>query len=125
MQLRRQSVLWQSDLGLARINRALKERRAPLAGDYFQKRTAYEYFKTVKSGLGGLVALSTRLKSRAIGLTSARSLLQRQLDFLLYPTRKLVAQDETCTGVPAQQRIVVFGWTKRFGLFVPTHRFKQ
>lgn len=58
-------------------------------------------------------------------LTRPAGLLQRQLDFLLYPSCKLVAQDETGTGVPAQQRIVVFGWTKPFGLFVPTHRFKQ
>jgi hypothetical protein len=66
MQLRRQSVLWQSDPGLTREKRGLKERRAPFAGDYFQKRTAYEYFKTGKSGLGGLVVLSTWLKSAEV-----------------------------------------------------------
>jgi hypothetical protein len=62
MQLRRQKVLWQSDPGLTCKSRVLKSE----AGDYFQKRTAYEYLKTEKSGLGGLVALSTWLKSAEV-----------------------------------------------------------
>ena len=52
-------------------------------------------------------------------------LLQWQLDTLLGSGRKLIAHDETGAGVPVEYRIVVFGWTKRFGLFVPAHRFTQ
>src|SRR6516162_5338435 len=53
------------------------------------------------------------------------TLLQRQLDLLLWPGCDLIGHDHTGTGIPVQERIVVFGRTKRFSFFVPAHRFAQ
>jgi hypothetical protein len=36
-----------------------------------------------------------------------------------------MAHDETGARVPVQESVVVFGGTKRFGLFVPGHGFTQ
>src|SRR5262245_25025873 len=75
---------------------------------------------------GGTIGRFCERPNTVTSNTDALPLLKRKFDSFFFCARdEFVPLNDAGAGVPPQNGIVVFGWTKRFSFFEPVHCFAQ